>query len=143
MGTAIAKSEGCVPVPKTPKDSAALVAELQGLEKKLNAINTLVTYGQALDVLKVSGTSKPYYYLLVLEPQKREISYRTYLKRQIKAANAAYADVEKRIKATPGASAVLVSVKSIDALKSAYPNFFLDTHAFVAEVRKALGTPAA
>jgi len=34
--------------------------------------------------------------------------------------------------------AVLVSVDSLQALRKAYPNYFLDTHKFLAFVRKTI-----
>ena len=38
----------------------------------------------------------------------------------------------------PGSEAVLVSVESVDALRRAYPNYFLDTKVFLAAVETAI-----
>jgi hypothetical protein len=43
---------------------------------------------------------------------------------------------------TPGAEAVLVSVDSVTALRSAYPNYFLDTKAFVEAYKLAVDRSA-
>ena len=47
-------------------------------------------------------------------------------------ATAKYLEVEKKIKETsPNSDAVLVSVDSMNSLRQAYPNYFLDTGVFL------------
>ncbi|WP_342739687.1 hypothetical protein [Bradyrhizobium sp. B117] len=55
-------------------------------------------------------------------------------------ANQRYLDFERRLKGIPGAEAVLVSVVSSDAVRKAYPNYFLDTQVFVRLIREATKT---
>ena len=53
----------------------------------------------------------------------------------------AFEEVEAAIEhfpGVPGAETVLVRVASADALRSAYPSYFADTRAFVAELEKAI-----
>ena len=50
----------------------------------------------------------------------------------------AFEEVEAAIEHFPGAETVLVRVASVDALRSAYPSYFADTRAFVAELEKAI-----
>lgn len=50
----------------------------------------------------------------------------------------AYRAVETSIGQSPIRDAVLVSVDSLAALRRAYPNYFLDTTAFLATVYEAL-----
>lgn len=139
MGTAIALREDSPPVPNTPTSPTALASELRSIEKKLNAISSLVTYGSALKQIASGEERRPVYYLLVLDPTKNEVSVRGYMQREIGKASKRYAEEENLIKGKPGASAVLVSAKSLDDLRSAYPNYFLDTKTFVEAVQRAIG----
>ncbi len=50
----------------------------------------------------------------------------------------AYADVERRSKLGEQVEAVLVSAGPVEALKKAYPNYFLDTHQFVSQVGRVV-----
>jgi hypothetical protein len=50
-------------------------------------------------------------------------------------------EVEKRIKEVPGSDAVLVSVDSMESLRPAYPNYFLDTGVFLRTMDKNLSAP--
>ena len=53
---------------------------------------------------------------------------------QLGRANEHYANIEK----DPTLQAVLVSVDSVAALRVAYPNYFLDTEAFLRTVSDAM-----
>ncbi|HTY48371.1 MAG TPA: hypothetical protein VMB48_01625 [Steroidobacteraceae bacterium] len=57
---------------------------------------------------------------------------------ELAQANARYLDLERKITPTSQTDAVLVSVENIAILKRAYPNYFLDTGAFVNIVRETL-----
>lgn len=138
MGTAIALRENCTLVPNTPVNPSELANELRSIEKKLNAISSLVTYGSALQQIASGEERRPVYYLLVLDPVKKEVTVRGYMQREIGKASKRYAEEENLIKGRPGASAVLVSAKSLEDLRSAYPNYFLDTRTFVEAVQRAI-----
>ena len=47
--------------------------------------------------------------------------------------------IEKVNISNPGIQAVLVSVDSVAGLRSAYPNYYLDTRAFLKVVRDTIG----
>ncbi|MFN9478475.1 MAG: hypothetical protein ACK6C0_03205 [Betaproteobacteria bacterium] len=53
-------------------------------------------------------------------------------------ANEAYAEVEARAASGEALEAVLVSAGPVDALRKAYPNYFLDTQAFVREIARVI-----
>ncbi len=48
-----------------------------------------------------------------------------------------YLNFEKEARQNPSLQVVLVSVDSLSALKDTYPNYYLDTTAFLQAVRKA------
>ncbi|MBR0995232.1 hypothetical protein JQ580_31435 [Bradyrhizobium japonicum] len=57
-------------------------------------------------------------------------------------ATAKYLEVEKKIKeASPNSDAVLVSVDSMNSLRQAYPNYFLDTGVFLGVLQEILAPP--
>lgn len=78
------------------------------------------------------------YHLVVLDSENRTVSIRPYPIARLDQANIEYAEIEKRTKAGEPIEAVLVSAGPVDALRKAYPNYFLDTQAFVAQITKVI-----
>jgi len=68
------------------------------------------------------------------------VQIRPYPIARLDQANIDYAEIEKRTKAGEPVEAVLVSAGPVDALRKAYPNYFLDTQAFVAELTKVIAS---
>jgi hypothetical protein len=64
----------------------------------------------------------------------------TFKKSESQIANQKSLEIEKKINSYPSAEAVLVSVDSLDAVRKAYPNYFLDTHVFLEVVADATRT---
>jgi hypothetical protein len=62
-----------------------------------------------------------------------------YARDETARASEEYLEAEKRIR-SKGASqqAVLVSVESLEALRRAYPNYYLDTSSFVTALQTAM-----
>ena len=59
---------------------------------------------------------------------------RSYSERLLEEASRDYGDIEKKIADGEPLQTVLVSAGSIEQLRRAYPNFFLDTKAFVSQI---------
>jgi hypothetical protein len=57
---------------------------------------------------------------------------------RLEQANIDYAEIEKRTNDGEPIEAVLVSAGPVDALRKAYPNYFLDTQAFVAQIYRVI-----
>jgi hypothetical protein len=70
-----------------------------------------------------------------LDSQKREIRYVGYSKEDFKKAASDYADTEREHQNEEDFHVVLVSVESLNDLKSAYPSFFLDSTGFIDLIR--------
>ncbi len=113
-----------------------IVPELRTLYAKLNVNNVLSGWSIATRHVEQEEMKNADIYLLVLDPNVFRLTITPYQRGDLAAANAEYAVIEKD---HPELQAVLVSVDSISALKSAYPNYFLDTTAFLRVVDKALG----
>jgi len=138
MGTAIALREKTPPVPDTPDDSKKLVRELKHYARSLDVEARLTAYGAALKTWEQSSMEGARYYLLHLDPGEHTITIRGFKARELEQASEEYLAVEKAIAGHPGSDAVLVSVESLASLRRAYPNYFLDTHAFIKTVKEAL-----
>ncbi|MEK7348973.1 MAG: RelA/SpoT domain-containing protein [Candidatus Eisenbacteria bacterium] len=136
MGGAIALREKAPPVPRTPTTQHELVVELRDYVARLHVEQKLLAYGAALrfnpqDDAIAKGAK---YYLLHLEQNTTAL----WAFKDLKKASEQYLDLETRTAGRPEADVVLVSVESVAALRRAYPNYFLDTRAFVNAVMTAI-----
>lgn len=138
MGSALAIRERTSMVPNTPTSRTELLAELRKSARDLDVERRLQAYGDALRTLEEPSASDAHYFLMALDPKADTITIRGYSKGQLELATKQYMDVERSLDAASGAEAVLVSVESVSALKRAYPNYFLDTRAFLSAVQHAL-----
>jgi hypothetical protein len=128
MGSAISAIEGTPCVPNTPTTKAALLAELRPLTQSLTARDMLRAYNTTLQTLGSPKDAK--YFIVELDPDESRVTVRRYKAKESAEANRQYTELESRIRDTSRRQVVLVSVADINALKRAYPNYFLDTELF-------------
>ncbi len=135
--SAFAFREQSVPIPGTPLRYQEMVIELRDLVQRLDLVNRLGAYGHAMRLLANPQHARTdnHYFLLELNPAARSVEVTTFKLSESKVANAKYLEVEKKMKDSPGSEAVLVSVDSLDAMRKAYPNYFLDAQVFMNLVR--------
>lgn len=138
MGSSLALREKTPLVPGTPQTKAALAEELRLSEKGLNAISVLESLGMAVQHLTTVVPKNVGAFLLELDVANRIIKVTPFASASLDLATESYLEVEKRRGNDPSIQSVLVSVESLTALRSAYPNYYLDTAQFVATVRQAL-----
>jgi Region found in RelA / SpoT proteins len=138
MGSAIALRERTSLVPGTPTDRDALFTKIRLAAESLEVERRLEVYGDALRTLEDPSVLDAHYYILALDPAADTITIRGFAKAELEHATKKYLEIERSLDASTGAEAVLVSVDSIAALKRAYPNYFLDTRAFLDVVRRVL-----
>lgn len=137
MGSALARREGTAPVPNTPTGKL-LRMELQALANLLSVQSRLGAYGAAIQTIS-TGEEDAHYYLLELDPAEQQVKVTGFKSTELEEASRSYLAVEKSIQKKGGLSdAVLVSVDSIESLRRAYPNYFLDTNLFMDAVDQAL-----
>jgi hypothetical protein len=115
-----------------------LIMELAALTEKLDVQGQLSTFGGALQVIESRNQKDDHFYLLELNPRNKQLNVTAFRASGSEAAESAYLDAEKRMRVSPGAQAVLVSVDRITSLRRAYPNYFLDTGNFVSLLNDAL-----
>ena len=140
MGSSIALRERCPLVPNTPHDPTALITDIRRYVETLGVIEHLRLYNAALKHTETSDIEGAHYFLLKLEPKANRIMVTGFKSAELAAAQERYKEVEREISGAAGDDVVLVSTSSMEALRRAYPNYFLDTHAFIHAVYEALGT---
>lgn len=130
MGTAVAVREKTPPVPGTPTVYSDVVRELREHVRSLDVTNRLRAFSRALQVYE-SSTSNDHYYLVEVNSAAKTINVTGFKQKESDLATTKYLETEKKLKDQANSDAVLVSVDSIDALRRAYPNYFLDTGVFL------------
>ena len=88
------------------------------------------------DPLRVAHSQSGNLYLLELDIPGRVLTWR--VQRNSIIAAEQYAALERAVANQPGKDVVLVTASSLDSLRRAYPNYFLDTSAFLDAVRQAI-----
>jgi len=136
MSSAIAALEGTNCVPGTPTDKGELLRELHELADKLRARDMLRAYNTTLDTLGAAKDAK--YFIVHLDPEEGRVTVTRYKAKESAEANRQYTQLESQIPDDSRQQVVLVSVADINALKRAYPNYFLDTALFSRLVDRVL-----
>lgn len=139
IGSAIASRENRPTVPGTPSDNRALVSEMRKLEKHLDVRKKLRVFGASINAIERDKVADAKYYLLELNPREDQVRLTGFLASQLDAATRLYLEAEKNAKGVAGAAAVLVAAGSVENLKRAYPNYFLDTDLFLHTLGSVLG----
>lgn len=130
VSSSIANMEHTNLVPGTPKNRRELLQEIKGLSSKLRVPDTLKAYGATLDYASREKKQSAKYFLVWLNHNQRKVFVTGYSSGESQKANTDYTKREREVQSNEGDHVVLVSVDSINALRRAYPNFFLDTKKF-------------
>lgn len=140
MGTAIALREKTPTIPNTPTIRKDLEVALREYEKLLNVENHLRLYTEALQAPERAGdVQDAHYFLLELDTVARKLKVTGYKNDELQKASDDYLKVEQKALSDGSKDAVLVSVDSFNALKRAFPNYYLDTHRFIQLVKHEIG----
>lgn len=144
VGSAFAHIEKCNPVPGYAHLTKPEIFKMVAKEsKRLSIVDKLKAFSVATKHI-FDETSAASYHLIVLDPNEKTVSVRSFGRRKLDEANSAYAAMEKEI-SDGSLQVVLVATDSMIALKQAYPNYFLDTHEFLAalsQIEKEARTPS-
>ncbi|MDP2984806.1 MAG: RelA/SpoT domain-containing protein [Candidatus Latescibacter sp.] len=129
-GSAFAHLENQNPVPGY--EGLSNIETYRHVAKKsqeLNVRSKLTGFGAAINLIH-SDERRGTYYLLILDPGAKTIRLQAYSRDRFDIATADYLKAEEQIVKGSQNQAVLVATESIESLRRAYPNFFLDTHEF-------------
>lgn len=137
-GAAIALLEKCPPVPAYEKlserETFERVAEAEGKLHVLEKLHGFSIAAENIQMAKGQGA----YHLVVLDSANKRVMLTPYSTARLEEANAAYSAVEKRTQAGEPIEAVLVAAGPVEALKKAYPNYFLDTDQFIKQIERVI-----
>lgn len=105
--------------------------------QRLGVRDMLVGYSSAVKAIP-TGTSRGAYYLveLNLKGEQKSVSIIPFARDQLEKANIEYSKAEKRAADGEDIQVVLVSAGSVESLRRAYPNYFLDTHDFLLQLKR-------
>jgi Region found in RelA / SpoT proteins len=138
MGSAIAAIEQTPPVPDTPQNKNQLIEEIEHLVQKLHVEQMLMVYNTSIQLAGQAKDAK--YFLLQLDPEATppKITIWRYKAKESEQANAHYTDLESDLPEASECQIVLVSADDVNALRRAYPNYFLDTRVFANTLSRVL-----
>lgn len=132
MSSLFSLEENSRTIPKTPKTQNDILRELIQLNEKFNFFNVVEKINNSVKQINNFSPSKKgnVFYLLTLESKEQPIvDIVRYAKRSRKKANTEYLLREKS-EEKENKNVVLVSANSIENLKQAYPNYFMDIEDF-------------
>ena len=131
VSSAFALMEKCpVGVLHAHLPAAEVYARCIDLGEKLDVKRKLNAFAVAANAIS-SSTAGGNFHLIVLDAVERTVSVSSFGKRRLEEANAAYAEAERRASEHPDMQTVLVATSSVEALRRAFPNYFLDTKQFL------------
>ena len=132
MSSLIALEENCITIPGTPNNREAIVLEINRLDLDHSIINKLYTINDTCHYLQDMPINKKRFYVIVIKDKGEKVDVFQY--RGIEEANTNYIEAEKNTQN----NAVLVSATSFDALRKAYPNYFMNITEFIEISRKLI-----
>src|SRR6266436_319065 len=138
MSSAIAAREKSPAAPGTPQDVNDTKNELRELNNRLNIASVLNAYGTLVDSVPDMQHLNYAHYVVVLDLERKKTQVTGFGKADLAKAADELARIEKQTVDNRNIDAVLVSVDSLTALHKAYPNYFLDTTAFMRVLTEVL-----
>ena len=135
MSSVIANWEKSAPVPDVPTDHLTLIGEVKALARELRVAEILTGWQEAIKRLPTKNVEGAQVFILYIDPATKIAQAVGY--REPEVAEEAYVQMERELEAK-GGQAVLVSVDRVNRLRTAYPNYFLDTRYFVSLLHQAL-----
>ncbi|RZI54718.1 MAG: (p)ppGpp synthetase [Pseudomonas sp.] len=119
------------------KSIEEIILLVKSTELRLNALARLRGYSIAAEgISKAKGTGT--YHLVQLNTLERKVTIATFPTARLDEAEIAYAEAEKRAQEGAPIDVVLIAGGSVDAMKRAYPNYFLDAQGFVYHIGKLI-----
>lgn len=135
---ALAILESSKPVPGfEDRARGAVFRDVADTEARLGVLQRLQGFAIAADRI-TTERGQGAYHLIVLDSDRRTVTIRPYPVASLAQATIDYAAVEERTRAGERVEAVLVAAGPVAALRRAYPNYFLDTQAFVTEMHAVI-----
>ena len=138
MSAVIALKENAPPVPDTPADYATLVAEIRDIDDTLGIAVWLAKIELVAQLLSDISRFRNRWVIMTLDIIAESVEMVTFAETEKDRAGDFYADAELSTRRDPYTLVVMVSVRSLAALRRAYPNYFADLSEFTELVDEVL-----
>lgn len=140
MGSAIAAEETQALVPNTPSNKKEWIKELREIIDQEKILDCLAAWNTTIRHSRTPRLLVAHAFLLVLNPTRQLLEVSPFRRDQLGYAQDLYLKKEKEFEHDPQIQVVLVSVDSISALRKAYPNYYIDTKAFIKVVEREISS---
>jgi hypothetical protein len=136
--SAFALRERCATVPGTPATKQEIAYELADMIHRTDIMGNLSSWNDTIHILDDKDQPQAHFYLLILDTEKRTLHVERFEKFRASEAQTEYDKAEKNSERSPSVQVVLVSVDDLDALRKAYPNYYVDTRGFISAVQREM-----
>ena len=137
MANDIAARERCPLIDDAPTNLRELREELRHYIDSLNVYSVMEGWTASVNYINPKDLKIAESVVLELNPNTRELTMYFYDRENLKAADKQAYELERQHE-DDDVQVVRISTDSIRSLKSAYPNFYLNSSSFLAAVRRAV-----
>ncbi len=130
MSSVIADHEDAPIVPDTPNQSSELVRQVRALATELEVSEQLNAFRAITGGLQRFGKFGNHWIVLELDLDARQVMLRPFRLNEEEVATSWYAEKELESRGNRSKHVVMVSARSVNELRRAYPNFFADLNEF-------------
>jgi len=138
MSSAIAMRERRPIVPETPTNPAIRKQKIKELVLQENIIALLTGWNTAIKRQEDATNKESVAFLLELDTAKKTLRMSPFREDEMLFAEFKYMEREKETEKNPDIQIVLVSADSVTALRRAYPNYYVDTSAFIDAIKQEI-----
>ncbi len=138
MSSVIAQREHLPGVPGTPRRQEKLVAEIKECERQVGILERLTTFESLTHLVLDFPNFRNRWVIMELNLAANSVRGLAFGENEKEQAASMYADEELAHRGDPKIAVVMVSAKSVQALRRAYPNFFADLSEFRNLVRETI-----
>jgi hypothetical protein len=138
MSNDIAARERCPLVPGAPTNLRELKEEIRHYVELLDVFNVMEGWRALVQFVEPQHLAVAEGVILELDPKTKKLNIYSYGRDEIIAADKLVYRLEREHE-NDNVQVVRVSANSLKSLKSAFPNFYLNSSSFLAAVRRAIG----
>ncbi len=130
MSSVIAQRENSPLIPGSPNDHGSLVAEIKACARQAGILERLSTFESATHLVTDFPNFRNRLIVMHLDLRSNRVEGVAFGEHDTARATAMYAEEELMHRGDPKFAVVMVSAKSVQTLRRAYPNFFADLSDF-------------
>ena len=138
MSSVIAERENSPLIPGFPNDHDSLVAEIKECAREAGILQRLTTFQTATHLVTEFPEFRNGLVVMRLDLRSNSVGGVVFTEHETEDATAKYAEQELSHRGDPRVAVVMVSAKSVETLRRAYPNFFADLSGFQNLVRETI-----